>query len=79
MTDPFPPSEPHAVPGGIDSEADLVVGADDSPDILAGTAEDEADLGTVTLHDTPFRTPHAGQHLSEDELERDLDGETTHD
>jgi hypothetical protein len=60
---------------GIDSEQDLLTGADDSPDVFEGSSEDEPDLESVIDHDKPsvFRTPVAGQRLTDDELEKDLD------
>jgi hypothetical protein len=64
--------EPNRVPGGLHSESDLAVGADDSPDILYGVEDDEPELASVPLHDSPFRTPHAGSRLSAEQLETDL-------
>ena len=75
MTDAELFPEPRRVPGGVDSEADLISGADNGPDILYGVEEDEPDLGSIPLHDVPFRTPHAGERLSDAELEHDLDTE----
>jgi hypothetical protein len=74
MTNTTPLPEPNYVPGGIDSEQDLRSGADDGPDILQGVAEDEPDLESVIKHDAvPFRTPVAGQRLTEEQLEHDID------
>ncbi len=74
MTNTTPLPEPNYVPGGIDSEQDLRIGADDSPDILQGFAQDEPDLESVIKPGAiPFRTPMAGQRLSEEQLERDID------
>lgn len=65
--------EPHKPWDELDSEADLLTGADDSPDILQGIEEDEPELDSASLHDTPFRTPHVGDRLTEAQLEADLD------
>jgi hypothetical protein len=66
--------EPNSVPGGLDSERDLIANADDSPDILQGGSDGEADLDSVTLADSvPFRRPVAGSRLSEEQLERDVE------
>ena len=74
MTNTTPLPEPNSVPGGVDSQQDLLVGADDSPDILQGIAEDEPDLESVIKHDAvPFHRPVAGERLTEEQLERDLD------
>jgi hypothetical protein len=74
MTNSTPLPEPNYVPGGLDSEDDLRVGADNGPDILQGTAPDEPDLESVITHDNiPFRTPVAGARLTEEQLERDID------
>jgi hypothetical protein len=74
MTNSTPLPEPNHVPGGLDSEADLRTGADDSPDILQGVAEDEPDLESVIKHDAvPFRKPVAGQRLTEEQLEHDVE------
>ena len=66
--------EPNYVPGGVDSQADLIAGADNGPDILQGLSEDEPDLESV-IHTgpVPFRTPVASARLSEEQLERDLE------
>jgi hypothetical protein len=73
MDDPDETREPNRLPYELDSEADLIVGADDGPDILRGVAEDEPELSTVELRETAFRTPQVGERLSDDELERDLE------
>jgi hypothetical protein len=73
MSDPIAVPEPHDIPGGLDSKLDLEVGADDGPDIVEGVPEDEPDLSTLRLRETPFRTPHAGERLSEEQLERDVE------
>jgi hypothetical protein len=65
--------EPNEPRYPIDSEADLIVGADDGPDILQGVEEDEPDLSSVPLHETAFRTPQAGARLTDEQLEKDLD------
>jgi hypothetical protein len=66
--------EPNYVPGGIDSQADLVVGADDGPDILQGASEDEPDLADVLrAGPVPFRTPVPGARLTEEQLEREIE------
>jgi hypothetical protein len=66
--------EPNRVPGGIDSQADLVAGADNGPDILQGLSENEPDLAEVEhAGPIPFRTPVAGARLTEEQLERDLE------
>jgi hypothetical protein len=69
----FQRPEPNYVPGGIDSEHDLTVGADNGPDILQGSSEDEPELADVEHHgDLPFRTPVAGQRLTPEQLEHDI-------
>lgn len=74
MTDANPLPEPNYVPGGIDSERDLLAGADNGPDILQGVAEDEPDLESVIKPGViPFRTPTPGERLSEEQLERDIE------
>lgn len=74
MTHTTPLPEPNYVPGGIDSEQDLLAGADNGPDILQGVSEDEPSLESVIKPgEIPFRTPLAGERLSEEELERDID------
>ncbi len=74
MTNTTPLPEPNYVQGGIDSESDLRIGADDGPDILQGIAEDEPDLESLITHDAvAFRRPVAGEHLTEEQLERDID------
>jgi hypothetical protein len=74
MTNSTPLPEPNYVPGGIDSENDLRTGADNGPDILQGIGEDEPELESVISDaDVPFRTPVAGQRLTEEQLEHDLD------
>jgi hypothetical protein len=66
--------EPNDVPVGLDTEDDLRTGADNGPDILQGIAEDEPDLESVVKHDSvPFRTPVAGQRLTEEQLEHDIE------
>jgi hypothetical protein len=62
------------VPGGIDSESDLRIGADDGPDILDGPADAASDTTSATLADhVPFRRPIAGQRLTDEQLERDIE------
>jgi hypothetical protein len=74
MTNSMPLPEPNYVPGGIDSEQDLRANADNGPDILQGIAEDEPDIESVITHDDiPFRKPVAGERLTEEQLERDID------
>jgi hypothetical protein len=74
MTNSTPLPEPNHVPGGIDSERDLRANADNGPDILQGIGEDEPDIESVIHHeDVPFRTPVAGERLTEEQLERDID------
>jgi hypothetical protein len=66
--------EPNHVPGGLDSAGDFEAGADNGPDILQGVSEDEPDLDSVIHHDSiSFRTPVAGERLTDDELERDVE------
>jgi hypothetical protein len=66
--------EPNHVRGGIDSQADLLAGADNGPDILQGVSDDEPALADVEhAGPVPFRTPIAGDRLTADQLERDLD------
>jgi hypothetical protein len=66
--------DPHHIPGGPDSEADLRAGADNSPDILQGIPEDEPELADVELTGpVPFRTPVPGARLTEEQLERDVE------
>ena len=74
MTNSTPLPEPNYVPGGIDSEDDLRTGADNGPDILQGSSENEPDLESViSRDDIPFRTPVAGERLTEEQLESDID------
>ncbi len=74
MTTSTPLPEPNRVPGGLDSERDLLANADNGPDILQGPAEDEPDLVSEISPDAvPFRTPVAGQRLTEDQLEHDIE------
>ncbi len=74
MSNITPLPEPNYVPGGIDSEQDLRAGADNGPDILQGIAEDEPDLeSAIKPGEIPFRTPTAGDRLTEEQLERDID------
>lgn len=74
MTNSTPLPEPSYVPGGLESEDDLRIGADNGPDILQGSAEDEPELESVIRHDAvPFRTPVAGEHLTDEQLEADLE------
>ena len=65
--------EPNRAWNELDSESDLRAGADDSPDILQGVEEDEPDLSSESLHATSFRTPHAGERLTEQQLEADIE------
>jgi hypothetical protein len=74
MTNSTPLPEPNHVPGGVDSEQDLLANADNGPDILQGQSEDEPDLESVIRHDAiPFRTPVAGERLTDEQLERDVE------
>jgi hypothetical protein len=73
MTDPTNSREPHGDWNDIDSQSDLIANADDSPDILQGVDEDEPAVDSASLHETAFRTPHAGDRLTEEQLEADVD------
>jgi len=73
MTDANDNREPNRTWNALDGEADLRAGADDSLDILQGVSEDEPELDLSKLHATAFRTPHAGERLTEEQLEADVD------
>jgi hypothetical protein len=73
MTDANDNREPNRLWNDLDSESDLRTGADDSPDILQGVEEDEPELQSASLHETPFRAPRAGERLTQEQLEADID------
>jgi hypothetical protein len=75
MADPFLPVPPeNAADAAARAQIDELE-SDRQPDVLTGSGEHAAEEVAAAAHaDQPerFRTPHAGDRLTEDELEGDL-------
>jgi len=72
-TDSFLPDPDRRIRDSDEELAHEVAG--DGPDYFPGTAADAtADDAAAPRENPLFRTPHAGEHLTAEQLEKDLEG-----
>ncbi|WP_213814456.1 hypothetical protein [Glaciihabitans sp. dw_435] len=72
MSDPFLPDVPRRL--SDQDEETLIEGSGDGPDVLEETSSEAEPQPGHPLRDNPtFRRPTPGQHLTDEQLEADLD------